>query len=133
MRHLTWVILSFVVTAFLVIIVMSSAVASGITRFGWVDASPWGLSWLPPISTLVALLSGIVTFLVLIRNREVMMFTDEVVGELARVTWPTRDETVRASVVVIFTTIFSASLLAAYDFLWKNVADYFLFTGGTGS
>ena len=133
MRHLTWVILSFVVTAFLVIIVMSSAVASAITRFGWVDASPWGLGWLPPISTLVALATGIVTFVVLIRNREVMMFTDEVVGELARVTWPTRDETVRASVVVIFTTIFSASLLAAYDFLWKNVADYFLFTGGTGS
>ena len=133
MRHLTWVILSFVVTAFLVIIVMSSAVASAITRFGWVDASPWGLAWLPPISTLVALTAGIGTFVALIRNRQVMMFTDEVVGELARVTWPTRDETVRASVVVIFTTIFSASLLAAYDFLWKNVADYFLFTGGTGS
>jgi preprotein translocase subunit SecE len=62
-----------------------------------------------------------------------MVFTDEVVGELARVTWPTRDETVRASVTVIFTTIFSASLLAAYDFLWKNIADYFLFSGGTGS
>jgi preprotein translocase SecE subunit len=130
MRHLTWVILSFVVSAFLVILVMSAAVSSGLTRFGVPDFRFFG--FLPPMSTMCAIVAGVVTFGFLIRNQKAMLFTDEVVGELARVTWPTRDETVRASVVVIFTTIFTASLLAAYDFLWKNVADYFLFSGGAG-
>jgi preprotein translocase subunit SecE len=130
MRHLTWVILAFVVAAFLVIIVMGSAVGSAFTRFGYPDYRLLGLM---STSSLISVLAGITTFVALIRNQKVMVFTDEVVGELARVTWPTRDETVRASVTVIFTTIFSASLLAAYDFLWKNIADYFLFSGGTGS
>jgi preprotein translocase subunit SecE len=130
MRHLTWVILAFVVAAFLVIIVMGSAVGSAFTRFGYPDYRLLGLM---STSSLISVLVGLTTFVALIRNQKVMVFTDEVVGELARVTWPTRDETVRASVTVIFTTIFSASLLAAYDFLWKNIADYFLFSGGTGS
>jgi preprotein translocase subunit SecE len=130
MRHLTWVILAFVVAAFLVIIVMGSAVGSAFTRFGYPDYRLLGLM---STSSFISVLAGITTFVALIRNQKVMVFTDEVVGELARVTWPTRDETVRASVTVIFTTIFSASLLAAYDFLWKNIADYFLFSGGTGS
>jgi preprotein translocase SecE subunit len=46
------------------------------------------------------------------------------------VTWPSREETVRASTTVVLTTLFMASLLAVYDFTWKNLADLFLFTEG---
>ena len=81
MRHLTWVILSFVVAAFLVIIVMGAAVASGLTRFGYPDFRFFG--FLPPMSSLIAIGAGLVTFIVLVRNQKVMIFTDEVVGELA--------------------------------------------------
>lgn len=113
MRHLTWVILTFVVTAFLVVIVTGSAVSTGFVYIGQPDIRLLG--GMISISSLTSVIAGIVTFIVLIRNQKVMVFTDEVVGELARVTWPTRDETVRASVTVVFTTIFTASLLAAYD------------------
>ena len=106
---------------------MSSAVSSAMIYTGQPDFRL--LNGMVSTSSLIAILSGGVTFIVLIRNQRAMVFTDEVVGELAHVTWPTREETVRASITVIFTTIFSASLLAAYDFVWKNIADYFLLGG----
>ena len=131
MRYYSWVLLSFVVAAILVVIVMQSAVYSAFTRIGYPDYRILG-GWASTSGT-IAFVSGVATLVVLVRNERVLRFTDEVIGELARVTWPTRDETVRASVVVIFTTIFTASLLAAFDYLWKNLADYFLFSGSTGT
>ena len=82
------------------------------------------------MSSLAGLLTGVVTFAVLIRNPKSINFTDEVMGELYKVTWPTKDETVRASTTVIMTTLFIAAVLAAYDLLWKNLADLVLFTEG---
>jgi len=73
---------------------------------------------------------GAITFGALIRHPRAMQFSDEVIDELTKVTWPTREETVRASVTVVLTTAFVATLLAAYDYLWKNLADIFLFTQG---
>ena len=78
----------------------------------------------------LAVLSGAASFVILIRNRPALKFTGEVVGELVRVPWPSREETVRAATTVVLTTLFMASLLAVYDFTWKNVADLFLFTEG---
>jgi len=132
MRHLTWVILTFVLAAFLVIIVMSSAATSGFANAGIPDSRSWSGGMLT-LSSLIAIISGIITFVGLIRNRKVMSFTDEVIGEVSRVTWPTREETVRASIIVVFTTLFVAALLAAYDYIWKNLADYFFLSGMAGS
>ena len=64
----------------------------------------------------------------MMRSRKTIAFTDEVVGELYKVTWPTKDETIRASTTVIMTTLFIAAVLAAYDLVWKNLADLVLFT-----
>jgi preprotein translocase subunit SecE len=127
MRNLPWVILTDVVIAILTMLVMSAALHSGFARFGVADFRVLGTPI--ALSGLLAFLSGVATFLVLVRNRRAMTFTDEVIGELFKVTWPSREETLRASITVVVTTVFTASLLAAYDFLWKNVADYFLFSG----
>lgn len=124
MRHLTWVILSYVVAGLLTMVVVSAAASSAFVRFGFADSRVLGLV---STSSLVALVAGVAVFFALVRNQRALAFTDEVVDELAKVTWPTRDETVRASITVVVTTMFVAGLLAAYDFLWKNVADYFLF------
>ena len=63
-------------------------------------------------------------------NRKVLLFADEVVNELMQVAWPTREETLRASTTVVLTTFFTAAVIAVYDFIWKNLADLFLFTEG---
>jgi preprotein translocase SecE subunit len=125
MRHLHWVILTDVLLAMLVIGVSNAALYSGFTRFGVADAYILGTPL--ALSGLLSVFAGIATFIFLIRFKPALSFFDEVIGELFRVHWPSREETLRASVTVVVTTIATAALLAAYDFIWKNVADYFLY------
>ena len=76
----------------------------------------------------LGLVVGVVTFLVLNRHPLVHGFTDESVTELRKVVWPSKDETVRATIVVIGATFFIAATLAFYDFVWARVTSTFLFT-----
>jgi preprotein translocase subunit SecE len=122
-----YVLLVFVIAAVLVGVTVQAAASSAFAQFGWPDDRVLGLL---NTSSLLSILSGAVTFVILIRNRPALTFVGEVVGELVRVTWPSREETVRAATTVVLTTLFMASLLAVYDFTWKNVADLFLFTEG---
>ena len=124
MRHLPWVILVDVIAAILTILIVSSLVHSGFGRFGIADFRVFGSP--VALSSAIAMLSGVASFIFLVRYRRAMVFTDEVIGELLKVTWPSREETLRASITVVATTIFTAALLAAYDYIWKNVADFFL-------
>lgn len=128
MRHLPWVILTNVVFAILTMVVVSSAVHSGFNRFGIADYRLLGSP--VALSSLIAFLAGVVAFVVFIRTRKVMTFTDEVLGELFKVTWPSREETLRAAITVVVTTVFVASLMSGYDFIWKRTADCVLYRKG---
>jgi len=48
-------------------------------------------------------------------------FLISVEAELNKVTWPSRSELVRASMVVMFTIFFLALLLFFYDMLWQAI------------
>ena len=124
MKHQRFVLMAFVVGAILVGWAVQAACVSGFARFAVPDTRWLGLL---NTSTLVSLVSGGGTFVALLRSIQATTFTDEVIGELALVTWPTRDETVKASTTVVLTTLFTAGLLAVYDLIWKNLADLVLF------
>jgi len=44
--------------------------------------------------------------------------------EMTKVSWPSRDRLIRASIVVIFTIIFLAAMLAMYDLIWMQLLDF---------
>ena len=48
-------------------------------------------------------------------------FLIAVEAEMNKVTWPSRTELIRSSLVVIFTILFLAMILFGYDVLWKVV------------
>ncbi len=132
MRHQRWIVLSFVIAAGLVFVTMDAALASAFAQFGLEDqkftqlalggrGNPGSLSI--TTTSVLAFLGGATTFIALIRNKKAVAFTDEVVDELSKVTWPTKDETIRATTTVVVTTAIVAALLGVYDFMWKNVAD----------
>jgi len=127
MKQQRYVILAFLVGALLLGLVVGSAVESALASQAMPDARVLGIA---PMSTMVGFTAGVVGFFGLLRTRKAVRFTDEVIGELAKVTWPTREETMQATTTVIATTLFVAVLLAFYDLLWKNVADLVLFTEG---
>jgi len=52
------------------------------------------------------------------------MFADfliSVEAEMNKVSWPSRPELIRSSLVVIFTIFFLAAVLLAYDLFWKQL------------
>jgi preprotein translocase subunit SecE len=51
-------------------------------------------------------------------------FLIAVEAEMKKVTWPTKDEMIRASIVVIVTMIFLAVSLFLFDLLWQAVFYY---------
>ena len=81
-------------------------------------------------TSLGGIVIGVLTFLVLNRHPLVVRFTDEVVSELRRVTWPDREETIRSTTVVIGTTLFVALMLALYDYAWGTITKVLLFQEG---
>ncbi len=124
MRHQRYVLLSYVVAAALMGWAIQAACVSGFAQFAIPDNRVFGLL---NTTTVVAYVSGGISFIALLRNVKVTQFTDEVIDELSKVTWPTREETMRASTTVVLTTFFTAAVLAAYDAVWKNLADLVLF------
>ena len=80
-------------------------------------------------TSLAAILIGVSSFILLIRHRSVVRFTDESWTELRRVFWPDKQETVRSTAIVIFVTLFIAFMLGLYDYVWAEVTKVFLFTG----
>lgn len=125
MIHQRYVLFALIVGSILVGLTVQSACVSAFAQFAIPDTRVAGLLG---ISTLAALASGGVSFFIGIRTPKIVQFTDEVIGELVTVTWPTRDETVRASTTVVLTTLFVAAVLAFYDLIWKSIADMILFT-----
>jgi preprotein translocase subunit SecE len=68
-------------------------------------------------------IAGIAT-LVAWRNEQVFTLASEVAGELRKVSWPTRKETMSSTVVVIITTIISAAFLGVFDTVWSAVTRF---------
>jgi preprotein translocase subunit SecE len=48
-------------------------------------------------------------------------FLIAVEAEMTKVSWPTRPELIRGSVVVIITLVFLAAMLTAYDVIWRRL------------
>jgi preprotein translocase subunit SecE len=74
------------------------------------------------VTAIAAVLAGIITF-VLYRNAKVNRVTHEVVGELAKVTWPSRKETYTSSIVVVITSVIAAAILGGFDAAWSAITD----------
>lgn len=120
-----YVLLVFVIGAALIGLTIQTAAVDGFAQFAVPDTRWAGFAH---TSTLLGVGGGALTFLVLLRSRAALTYTTEVVGELLRVTWPSRDEAVRGATTVVMTSLFVAALIAVYDLTWKNLADLVLFT-----
>jgi preprotein translocase SecE subunit len=88
------------------------------------------LAGIAPVSAVIAVAVAIVTPFILLRSDRARTFTDEVVTELRRVTWPSREETFGNTGIVVGATVFFATLLSVYDLAWAKLTGIFLYTTG---
>lgn len=83
-------------------------------------------NWGEPSDVLVTVISaavGVGTALVLYRNPKANRLVTDVVGELSKVTWPSRKETYASTVIVIVTSIIAAAIVGSFDFVWSAITD----------
>lgn len=83
--------------------------------------------------TLTTLLSSVISFgagLVCWFNTTTNRLLTEVVDEVKKVTWPTRDETVAATIVVLITVFVFGAYLGALDALFTWVSGLIINTKG---
>ena len=108
---------AFVVTAFVVGIVVDVLFVALATSFGAVanfrstDLVRHGL----PIAF------GVITFLSLQLNPKVKAWADEVLVELLKVVWPTKNDVVAMTTVVCVMLIISGIVLGTFDFISGQV------------
>lgn len=57
-------------------------------------------------------------FFILFKNTKANQFTDDVVLELSRVTWPATQETSRATIVVVIMVLIAGIILGGLDVFW---------------
>ena len=78
------------------------------------------------IPEVLAFLAGVATFIALRRHPKVKEFGLEVLNELAKVTWPTRKETVISTGVIMVMVGIAAVLLFVFDTAWGTLTRSFL-------
>jgi len=54
-------------------------------------------------------------------------YLKDVRGEMKHMSWPTRRQTIAYTLLVIGISLFVAAFLGAFDFLFTNIAERFIF------
>jgi preprotein translocase subunit SecE len=80
------------------------------------------------VREVVPFVLAVACFGILIKHARVNELLEEVVSELKKVTWPTRDEVVRSTTVVIICIALASGILGVFDVVWGKVIGILLRT-----
>ena len=72
------------------------------------------------VGTVAALVACVVVYICW-RNEDLFNLANEATSELAKVSWPSREEVFNSTIVVIVTTIISSLILGMFDGMWSWV------------
>jgi len=122
----------FVYAAYLAAGIALAFVATKMLDFAWYKAGMWKPEYfatigvepkdefIVPIASLIAIAIAVRYW----RDLKVRTMAEEVAEELTKVTWPTRDEVINSTSVVIVTTIFATVFFALMDQFWLWVTKH---------
>jgi preprotein translocase subunit SecE len=123
-----FVSLGYIFSALLVAFVLSRGLHWAFFAAGVDDMAVLGKDF--PLSSLLGVVIAAVAGIVSFRHPVVRTFADEVALELSKVTWPTRQETWAATIVVIVTVAISAVYLGVFDMVWSWASNALLQING---
>jgi preprotein translocase subunit SecE len=121
-QHQKWVNLSYLAVAALLAYIVFAGGLGLAAQFDW-EAKVRNIDLVLRIGSIVA---GGALFLALYTNHRSNQFMNEVVTELARVTWPTQKETTSATFIVIIMVLISGAILGFLDYLWTVLLQWVL-------
>ena len=98
--------------------------------FGWDD--PPILSRDLPLTSVIGYLLATAGAAYCFLHKRTYQLALEVADEMAKVTWPSREETGNATVVVLVTVVVCSVFLGAFDAIWLWLTNLVLGVTGTG-
>ncbi len=107
---------------FMVLAVVASWVAINLVDLVWSYFARPAKLW----PQLIGVTAGVLVVSFYWLKQETFDWVGSIVHELRRVTWPTKQETYSATVVVIITVIISTILLFIFDAFWAFATDKIL-------
>ncbi|OOW73820.1 preprotein translocase subunit SecE [Xanthomonas axonopodis pv. martyniicola] len=113
-------------------VVSAALVVAGLFVWFWFSAPERATqlgAWTPQLRALaviVGLVAGTFVFLGTGKGRETREFLSESRFELRKVVWPTRQEAIRTTWVVIVVVIILSLLLGGFDFVIQKLTQWFL-------
>jgi preprotein translocase subunit SecE len=75
------------------------------------------------IVTVAAIAAAAVTTVVLSKQPVIRSTVHDIVDELSKVSWPSRQETSSSTVIVVVTSVVAAIMLFLFDSVWSAVTD----------
>ena len=99
-------------------------VVGGVFAFYWFD--PQWPSVARVGAVVAGVIAGIAVFMTSAKGRETREFLVESRFELRKVVWPTRQEAIRMTWVVIVVVIILSLLLGGFDFVIQKLTQWFL-------
>ena len=119
-----YVIVGIVLLAVLVAVPLYHALLWGWAQLGWDDMPI--IAREVTLTRLIAIGVAVGAAVFVIKHGPTFQLANEVVDELAKVTWPTREETGNATVVVIVTVVVCSAYLGVFDAVWLSLTNWIL-------
>ena len=99
---------------------------SKVVNLVWTRLSLWKPAFGEPHDEVVMPIAAVVGTLVAVyywRDQEARTLVEEVASELSKVTWPTRQDVINSTFVVIITTLVATTFFALMDRFWGFVTN----------
>ncbi|MBN6151407.1 preprotein translocase subunit SecE [Xanthomonas sp. AmX2] len=113
-------------------VIAALLVVAGLFVWFWFDdpirSAPLG-GWSAPLrglAVIIGLVAGAAVFMMTAKGREAREFLSESRFELRKVVWPTRQEAIRTTWVVIVVVIILSLLLGGFDFVIQKLMQWFV-------
>jgi preprotein translocase subunit SecE len=120
----TYTVLGIVVLAGLAAVALTHGFAWIFIQAAWDDMPLVGRE--VPVTTVLGYGLAALGAVFAIKHPRTFTLANEVVEELSKVTWPTREETSNATVVVIVTVVVCSVYLGVFDAVWLWVTSWML-------
>ena len=69
-------------------------------------------------------LTGVGTFIYILKNSETSTYLQEVYNELLKVVWPSKDATMKMTVGIAIALVIVAAIFTTVDFIFKKILEF---------
>jgi len=117
----------FVFAAYFAFAILVAFIVTKIVSLAWYRLAQWKPQIGDEKEEIVMLVSAVVGAALAVyywRNKKVHSMIEEIASELAKVTWPTKQEVTNNTTVVIVTTAVATAFFALMDRFWGFVTDW---------